>query len=220
MLFLCKNANMKVVVIAPSEILEEWRKLPLSTDPKTEVFYSGREGIQELPGQLHAVLYLFPEYDSSVINWLKQLPVPVCIVNAVIATTAELGEKLVRMNAWPGFLGTKVEMAASNSVNHTLVDEVIQGLGRETEWVTDSCGMIAARVVASIINEAYFAMEDEVSTAAEIDTAMKMGTNYPYGPVEWGKKIGLNRIYKLLEKLSAQQKRYTPSSLLKNEALA
>lgn len=211
---------MKVVVIAPSEILEEWKKLPASTDQHTEVFYSENEGIQQLPGQPDAVLYLFQEYDQDVINWLQQLPVSVCIVNAVIATTAELGENLVRINAWPGFLGERVEMAASETADRGQVESVIAHFGRETEWVTDSCGMISARVVASIINEAYFAMEDEVSTAAEIDIAMKLGTNYPYGPIEWGKKIGLKQIYRLLEKLSTRQKRYTPSSLLKNAALA
>jgi 3-hydroxyacyl-CoA dehydrogenase len=44
-----------------------------------------------------------------------------------------------------------------------------------------------------IINEAYFALEDNVSTKAETDIAMKLGTNYPYGPFEWGQLIGLKK---------------------------
>ena len=48
----------------------------------------------------------------------------------------------------------------------------------------DIPGFISARVVSMIINEAYFALEEEVSSKEEIDTAMKLGTNYPYGPFD------------------------------------
>ena len=71
-----------------------------------------------------------------------------------------------------------------------------------------------------IINEGYFALQNNVSTKEEIDIAMKLGTNYPYGPFEWSKKIGLKNIYALLQKLSITDKRYTPSSLLTAEATA
>ncbi len=47
--------------------------------------------------------------------------------------------------------------------------------------------------MAMIINEAWHALAEEVSTKNEIDTAMKLGTNYPYGPFEWAEKIGLGR---------------------------
>jgi 3-hydroxybutyryl-CoA dehydrogenase len=80
--------------------------------------------------------------------------------------------------------------------------------------------MVSGKIISMIVNEAYFALEDEVSTKEEIDIAMKSGTNYPYGPFEWSKKIGLNNIYTLLQKLSTTDKRYTPSSLLIKEAAA
>jgi 3-hydroxybutyryl-CoA dehydrogenase len=69
-----------------------------------------------------------------------------------------------------------------------------------------------------IINEAYFALADDVSTKEEIDIAMKMGTAYPYGPFEWGNKIGLQNIVTLLQKLSVQQPRYAPCELLVHQA--
>ena len=65
-----------------------------------------------------------------------------------------------------------------------------------------------------IINEGYFAVEDNVSSKAEIDTAMKLGTNYPYGPFEWAELIGLNNILGLLQKLNLTDTRYQPSQLL------
>jgi len=73
-------------------------------------------------------------------------------------------------------------------------------------------------VVSTIINEAYFSIEDEISSREEIDIAMKLGTNYPYGPFEWSKLIGLKKIYSLLERLSKENSRYIPSDLLKKEA--
>jgi 3-hydroxybutyryl-CoA dehydrogenase len=75
-------------------------------------------------------------------------------------------------------------------------------------------------VIASIINEAFFALQENVSTREDIDTAMKLGTNYPYGPFEWAERIGLMRIYGLLDALCRQHGRYLPAPLLKQTALA
>ena len=52
-----------------------------------------------------------------------------------------------------------------------------------------------------IINEAFIALREGVSTKEEINTAMKLGTNYPYGPFEWAGKIGIERVNALLDKL-------------------
>ena len=68
-----------------------------------------------------------------------------------------------------------------------------------------------------IINEAFLTVEDQVSTKAEIDTAMKLGTNYPYGPFEWAELIGKNNILALLQKLYTTGTRYRPALLLINE---
>ncbi|NKQ99539.1 3-hydroxyacyl-CoA dehydrogenase, partial len=59
----------------------------------------------------------------------------------------------------------------------------------------------------------------QVSSKKEIDTAMKLGTNYPMGPFEWAEKIGLRRIYHLLKTLEKEDKRYKAAGLLEKEAL-
>ena len=69
-----------------------------------------------------------------------------------------------------------------------------------------------------IINEAYYTLQDKISTKAEIDIAMKLGTNYPHGPFEWSSLIGLKNIYELLTVLSKTDTRYTASDLLMKEA--
>ena len=70
-----------------------------------------------------------------------------------------------------------------------------------------------------IINEAYYAKDEDVSTEKEIDTAMKLGTNYPFGPFEWAQIIGIRNIYTLLKTLSEKDNRYIPSPLLETEAM-
>jgi len=61
---------------------------------------------------------------------------------------------------------------------------------------------IFARVLCGVINEAMWAVTDGVASAQDIDTAMKLGTNYPYGPIEWAHRIGLDRVQHLLEALN------------------
>jgi 3-hydroxybutyryl-CoA dehydrogenase len=48
---------------------------------------------------------------------------------------------------------------------------------------------IFARTLAAVINEAFIAHEDGVATAEDIDTAMRLGTNYPQGPLAWAEQI-------------------------------
>ena len=50
---------------------------------------------------------------------------------------------------------------------------------------------IAARILATIVNEAASAVADGVAAPEAIDTAMRLGANYPSGPLEWGERIGL-----------------------------
>jgi 3-hydroxybutyryl-CoA dehydrogenase len=92
-------------------------------------------------------------------------------------------------------------------------------MNKKPEWVPDVAGFITPRIVASIINEAYFALDEQVSTRDEIDTAMKLGTNYPFGPFEWSRRIGIKNIFELLARLAGEQTRYQPSAMLAKEAM-
>jgi 3-hydroxybutyryl-CoA dehydrogenase len=62
---------------------------------------------------------------------------------------------------------------------------------------------IAARVLATIVNEAASAVADGVGTPEAVDTAMKLGTNYPSGPLEWGERIGLDHVIHTMDGLHA-----------------
>lgn len=73
------------------------------------------------------------------------------------------------------------------------------------------------RVISMIVNEAYFALGDNLATPEAIDLAMKFGVNYPIGPIEWGEKIGLKYIIDLLTEYAeiTEDPRYRISKDLK-----
>lgn len=126
-------------------------------------------------------------------------------------------DNAIRINAWPGFLSHSTwEVCGTIPGNAAEVLEVLQ---KKTIPCMDVPGLISAGVIAMIINEAFFAFEDGISSKADIDTAMKLGTNYPFGPFEWSEIIGLKNIYTLLEAMCATDARYAASTGLTKEAL-
>ncbi len=75
---------------------------------------------------------------------------------------------------------------------------------------------VFARVLATVINEAALALDEEVASRADIDIAMRLGTNYPRGPLEWAAQIGLYTCAGLLRALdeSNPEPRFTPAAWL------
>jgi 3-hydroxybutyryl-CoA dehydrogenase len=126
-------------------------------------------------------------------------------------------KKAIRINGWNGFLKNERWEINGNLGEREL--GVLNFLKKQTVPCGDEPGFISARVIAMIINEAFFAEEQEVSTRSEIDTAMKLGTNYPKGPFEWAEEIGIKNVYALLKKLSITDSRYQPSLSLSNLAI-
>ena len=166
-----------------------------------------------------AFLDLLFENTDQRIEMLSGLASGSVIVNSVCTTMRKINRPFVRINAWPGFLKRKVVEASSNHRKiESATEKVFSFLNQNVEWVADKPGFITARVIAAIINEAYFALEEKISTKEEIDTAMKLGTSYPYGPFEWADKIGVKNVYTLLIELSKINPRYKPASLLEKEA--
>jgi 3-hydroxybutyryl-CoA dehydrogenase len=78
---------------------------------------------------------------------------------------------------------------------------------------------ILPRLFAQIANEAAFALEEEVGLPADMDTAMRLGFNWPRGPLELTELIGANRAVALLEELRAQRgEAYQPAPRLLSAA--
>ncbi|MGN6531738.1 MAG: 3-hydroxyacyl-CoA dehydrogenase family protein [Ginsengibacter sp.] len=137
------------------------------------------------------------------------------VVNSVTETLADLNYPLnvSRINAWPGFLEREIWEIASYEAER--IEIIFKGFNRKIFFVKDEPGFVAARVISMIINEAFFAFGENVSTKEEIDLAMKLGTNYSQGPFEWAQTIGIEKIYFLLKKLSEKDERYLAAPALK-----
>ena len=96
-----------------------------------------------------------------------------------------------------------------------------QSIGKEIEIVQDRIGMVLPRMICRIINEATFAITEDIATPQDIDIALKLGVNFPFGPFEWAEQIGFKQIYAVLAALHTdlQEERYRISPLLKQMAL-
>jgi 3-hydroxybutyryl-CoA dehydrogenase len=78
---------------------------------------------------------------------------------------------------------------------------------------------ILGRLGAQIANEACFALGERVASARDIDTAMRLGFNWPLGPLEWGERLGFARAVGTLEELrETHGEAYLPSPLLRRLA--
>ena len=167
-----------------------------------------------LSGKADAYFDFAFENSREHITAIKGLKKPVFISETNL-TTAEINQTFIRVNCWPGMISRPLlEIAAGTDADITAGQEILELLGWNYRVVPDIPGFISCRILATIINEAYFTLQAGVSSRKEIDTAMKLGTNYPYGPFEWAERIGISNIIGLLNKLSMGDSRYQPAQLL------
>ncbi|SFC49811.1 3-hydroxybutyryl-CoA dehydrogenase [Flexibacter flexilis DSM 6793] len=125
-------------------------------------------------------------------------------------------------NGLPAFWENSVmELSVMRDTDKEILDKTLSHFTKDYAWVTDRVGMVTPRVIAMIINEAYYTLQEGTASRQDIDTGMKLGTNYPYGPFEWAKKIGLDHVYQILEAAyqDTHDERYRICPLLKTEML-
>ena len=102
-----------------------------------------------------------------------------------------------------------------------LLEELCKQLKTDFVVVDDKVGLVTPRVIAMIINEAYYTNEEGTAERDDIDLAMKLGTNYPIGPFEWCKRIGVANVYEILLAIyeDTNDERYKICPALKKEYL-
>ncbi|WP_285524220.1 3-hydroxyacyl-CoA dehydrogenase [Streptomyces lavendulae] len=114
---------------------------------------------------------------------------------------------------------TRIALSASEDTTERTLAEAIglfQRLGKQVSVIGDVPGMIVARTVAMLIDLTADALARGVATAEDIDTAMRLGVNYPLGPAEWHDRLGRDWAYDLLHHLDERCPggRYAPSLAL------
>ncbi len=120
---------------------------------------------------------------------------------------------------------TGIAAAASDGCPAAAVDEAVgllQAAGLAVYLIDDAPGLVVTRTVAMLVNGAVDAWHKGVASAADIDTAMRLGTNYPVGPLAWGQSWGAATVLAVLDALHAWygDDRYRPAALLRRIATA
>jgi 3-hydroxybutyryl-CoA dehydrogenase len=93
-------------------------------------------------------------------------------------------------------------------------------LGFRAHRIVDAPGLVVARTIAMLINEAADAVQQGVCSEADADTAMKLGVNYPAGPFEWLQQWNSGAVIALLDSLDDfyRGERYRVSPWLRHQA--
>jgi 3-hydroxybutyryl-CoA dehydrogenase len=162
----------------------------------------------------------------------KTLPETTAILSSSVNVSALdqsqwiiMKQRLVGIAALPTLIRNSViEVSPTVYTNESAIDvarRFFSSMKKDIAIVQDRVGMVLPRILCQIINEAMFAVQQDVALPKDIDTAMRLGMNYPSGPIEWGERIGFKQVYAVLDALHTDlgEERYRICPLLKEIAI-
>ncbi|MCI8513921.1 MAG: 3-hydroxybutyryl-CoA dehydrogenase [Lachnospiraceae bacterium] len=113
-----------------------------------------------------------------------------------------------------------VEVIAGLNTPDEMVEKVVkisEEIGKVPVQVQENAGFVVNRILVPMINEAVGLYAENIASAADIDTAMKLGANHPMGPLELGDMIGLDIVLAVMEVIYSEtgDSKYRPHPLLR-----
>lgn len=114
----------------------------------------------------------------------------------------------------------KGHLTSDSTLNQII--ELTKALGKKPVIVNDYPGFIANRILMPMINEAIFTLYENVASAEDIDSVMKLGMNHPMGPLALADFIGLDVCLNIMEVMynGFNDSKYRPCPLLKKMVAA
>ena len=217
---------MNILVIADTQKAKEFKEKSKSLHDLQISYLQPDENIsQELLSRYEVIFDLNFSGDKKTIAEYAQLKNRIVIAHTVTHTLTEHVGLLKNsksffagINALPTFIDKpKAEISFCRTQDKTVVCNLFERMKWGFEIVADRVGMLTPRVICMIINEAFYTLQEGTASANDIDLAMKLGTNYPFGPFEWMEKIGIKNVYELLAAMynDTHDERYKTCPLLK-----
>jgi 3-hydroxybutyryl-CoA dehydrogenase len=138
-----------------------------------------------------------------------------------IATSVPNPERVIGMHFMnPVPLMQLVEIirgTQTSDATYATTRALAERMGKTTVLSKDMPGFIVNRILIPMLNEACFALQEGLASAEDIDTAMKLGTNVPMGPLTLADFIGLDTCLSIAEVLhrGLGEDKYRPAPLLR-----
>lgn len=224
--YLCLHQeNFSVKIFASGE---ERRIAELKLKFGNQVFSNRHEENTSALNDYDVIIDLNADEKFSALDFYAPLENKLVIVCAVKKSLSRMVREakqkfnfqLTGMNLLPTFINRdKSEVSFPDEKARKAFDDFALEMKADYLEVEDRTGMVTPRVICMIINEACYSLHEGVASMTDIDKAMKLGTNYPFGPFEWSDRIGVKEVYETLEAIwnETQDKRYEICPLLKTK---
>ena len=110
-----------------------------------------------------------------------------------------------------------IKALQTNQNTYDLTEGLALKLNKQITVSKDYPGFIANRLLMPMINEAFFALMENLASPEDIDTTMKLGMNHPMGPLELADFVGLDTCLAVCEVLheGLGDGKYRPCPLLR-----
>ncbi|MBX2897358.1 MAG: 3-hydroxyacyl-CoA dehydrogenase [Cyclobacteriaceae bacterium] len=213
---------MKILVIGTTENQEECKQ-KFGT---THVYQIGQRLTNAQLEWADVVFDFLPNPDAFDVHLYKDHN-RLVFLNSTFTTLSKLIGTYNGKATFIGFCGLPtflnrdmLEVCIAHKNTKTILEDACKQLNTKFGLVADQVGFVTPRIICMIVNEAYSTVEEGTASSADIDLAMKLGTNYPYGPFEWANRIGKKNIVALLEAVQqyTNDKRYVVCELLRRES--
>jgi 3-hydroxybutyryl-CoA dehydrogenase len=218
---------MRILIVGDANHVDEC-KLKLGSDHEYTVCPDHNEARKRIPS--HDLIFDFiidedPDeleiyVGTSVTVFFNTAKISLAELSYAIGNNLQC--TIFGFNGLPTFFNRSLlEVSVLKKEEAMKLNIILQKLGTEYLLVDDRVGLVTPRVICMIINEAYYTVQEGTATREDIDVAMKLGTNYPFGPFEWCKRIGIQHVFELLEAVydDTKDERYKICPLLKKEYL-
>lgn len=214
---------MKIAITGSSKKVEELHVVLSSAGPHEIISFESTKNIPS--DKFDVVIDLnfddsshFPEeylsLDSNTLLLLSSVKIQ---LEAVVPSN--IACKVAGFNALSGFI-------ANDSIEYCSLSDIDESLLLALGWkkalkVDSRIGLVSPRVILTIINEAFFTLQEGTAGKEDINLGLKLGTAYPFGPFEWCEKIGVRDVYEVLYALyqDTMDERYKICNALKTEYL-